>query len=175
EQAIADFVANPEQFGKVKHQARIISINDSFQEAISLREQMKKHVQDLPGKSIPEKKKQLKLNSAKAKKQLKDINKQIVKQLKSEHEYDDLYDPQAEQAKRDIQSGMYKALSLHRALHNIFSKAQSKRNNELSKLMGNVGLLMSNPGRGSAKILKQAIKVAGQRLFKDGRGLGQQR
>lgn len=173
--AIADLIANPEQFGSVKDQARIVSINEKFQEAISLREQMKKHVHDLPGKSISEKKKHLELNSSKAKKKLKDVNKRIVKQLKSEHDYDDLYDPQAEQAKGVVRGGMYKALSLHRALNKIFINSQSEKNMELSKLMGNIGLLMSNPSRGSAKILKQAIKITGQKILNDGRGLGKRR
>gem|GEM_PF-5210345 len=37
--------------------------------------------------------------------------------------------------------------------------------------MGNVGILVTNPQRGSVKILKQAVKVAGQKLFKSGRGI----
>src|SRR5699024_2095280 len=96
-------------------------IEDTFGEAQALKEQRKAHVQDLPGPSVKAKKKQLEQNTKKAKKELKKVNKRIVKQLKSEYDYDDLYDPQAEQAKRTLQSGMYKALSLHRALNNVFS------------------------------------------------------
>jgi hypothetical protein len=171
DEAVADLIGNPERFGTVDDPSKIIEIEKTFGKAQALREQMKEHIQELPGPSVSEKKKQLKLNSTKAKKELKDINKRIVKQLKSEYDYDDLYDPQAEQAKRTMRSGMYKALSLHRALNNLYSGAQSKRNKELSTLMGNVGILLTNPQRGSVKIMKQAVKVAGQKLFKSGRGI----
>jgi len=120
-EAVAELIGNPERFGRVADPSKIVGIEDTFGEAQALKEQMKAHVQDLPGPSVKAKKKQLEQNTKKAKKELKKVNKRIVKQLKSEYDYDDLYDPQAEQAKRTLQSGMYKALSLHRALNNVFS------------------------------------------------------
>lgn len=171
-QAIEEFMAHPERFGQVKDSKHINRIGEEFKEAISARDKMKGHVKGLSGKTMADKKRSLQGSSLKAKKQLKNVNKKIVRHLKSDYDYDELYDPQAAKAKQMVKGGMYKALSLHKAMSSVFVNSKSKKNREASKLMGNIGLLMVNPGRGAQKILKQAIKIGGQNLFKSGRDLG---
>jgi uncharacterized protein YjbJ (UPF0337 family) len=174
DEAVAELIETPERFGAVEDPSQIVEIADTFGEARALREQMTAHVKELPGSSVKDKKKQLKGHAKTAKSELKKVNKRIVKHLKSDKR-DVLYDPQAEQAKRTMKSGLYKALSLHCALTKVYSGAQSQRNKELRTLLGNVGVLLTNPQRGSVTIMKQAVKVAGQKLLDRGRGMSRGR
>src|SRR5699024_6550863 len=109
-------------------------------------------------------------NTQKAKQELKKVNKKILKHLKSDYR-DRPGGRHAEQAQRTAEKGAYQALSMHRRLEQVFRGGGTQRNKELATFMKNVGLLAARPGRGSAQIVKQAIKVASQELLKKGRGL----
>src|SRR5699024_1234131 len=170
EDAVAELVESTERCGVVRDQSGIVAIDEVIREVLAMRGQVKDYVKDISGDSYLDKKKQLNVNVQKAKQELRKVNKKILKHLKSDYR-DRLGGRHAEEAQRTAKKGAYKALSLHRRLEKVFSGDGSKRDKELSTFMGNVGLLMTRPGRGSAQIVKQAIKVASQELLKKGRGL----